>query len=424
MPPSTHGLGAGVLHFRPPRASPGLPRPRGGPSMRGPVTTPSPDALSPHFTYTERRATAEAELKRLDALSARYANLRAVVFTGGAAVALAVMFGRLPKTGWWAAGAALVAYIVLAVMHHQVFLREERQRQYVQLNARGLARLTRGWHDFAERGERFLVGSHLYAADLDVFGQGSVFQLMNETATRAGEERLAGGLSRAAGGGPGRARGGGGGGGGGGPRDGSAPGRVRGGARGGQGEGGPGPLHPMGGEWPLAHGHPLGPLRRGGAAHPHPVALRPGPARRRAPPPLVAPSPRPARGGGADAAGAPGPGGADERGRAGVRALCPRLRARGARTLRAPRAAPGAVGHAARDARARVRPVEALQLPVLLRGVQTAPVPPGGPPVHLVGRARPVRAGALARAAWRPGARLVRGARGAGGPVVPGGARA
>ncbi|ATB32160.1 MutS-related protein [Melittangium boletus] len=167
--------------------------------MRGPVTTPSPDALSPHFTYTERRATAEAELKRLDALSARYANLRAVVFTAGAAVALAVMFGRLPKTGWWAAGAALVGYIVLAVVHHQVFLREERQRQYVQLNTRGLARLTRGWHDFAERGERFLVGSHLYAADLDVFGQGSVFQLMNETATRAGEERLAAWLSRPAG---------------------------------------------------------------------------------------------------------------------------------------------------------------------------------------------------------------------------------
>jgi hypothetical protein len=167
------------------------------------VNTPPPESPSesstPQRTYTQRRAAAEAELQRLDSLSARYANLRALVFTVGAAVALAVMFGRLPKLAWWGSGAALGVYIVLAVLHHQVFLREERQRQYVQLNARGLARLTRGWHDFAERGERFLSGAHLYAADLDVFGQGSVFQLMNETATRAGEERLATWLSQPAG---------------------------------------------------------------------------------------------------------------------------------------------------------------------------------------------------------------------------------
>ncbi|QRK13903.1 DNA mismatch repair protein MutS [Archangium violaceum] len=157
--------------------------------------TPASETSSPNRTYTERRAAAEAELKRLDAVSARYANLRALVFISGAAVALLVLFSRLPRTWWWAAGAALAVYGVLAVLHHQVFLREERQRLYVQLNERGLARLTRAWHDFAERGERFLTGSHLYATDLDVFGQGSVFQLMNETATRAGEERLAAWLS-------------------------------------------------------------------------------------------------------------------------------------------------------------------------------------------------------------------------------------
>lgn len=163
--------------------------------MRAPVTNPTAESSSPHRTYTERRAAAEAELKRLDAVSARYANLRAVVFLAGLAAFLLPLFNRLPKTWWWAAGAALVVYVGLAVLHHQVFLREERQRLYVQLNERGLARLTRSWHDFADRGERFLTGSHLYAADLDVFGQGSVFQLMNETATQAGEERLAGWLS-------------------------------------------------------------------------------------------------------------------------------------------------------------------------------------------------------------------------------------
>ncbi len=164
--------------------------------MRASVSTPTPESSSPpHRTYTERRAAAQAELARLDGVSARYANLRAVVFLAGAAVAGLVLMGRLPRTWWWAAGTALGVYATLAVLHHQVFLREERQRLYVLLNERGLSRLTRAWHDFTERGERFLTGAHLYAADLDVFGQGSVFQLMNETATRAGEERLAAWLS-------------------------------------------------------------------------------------------------------------------------------------------------------------------------------------------------------------------------------------
>jgi hypothetical protein len=66
---------------------------------------------------------------------------------------------------------------------------------YVTLNERGLARLSGAWRDFAERGERFLSSSHLYAPDLDVFGQASLFQLLNETATRSGEERLASWLS-------------------------------------------------------------------------------------------------------------------------------------------------------------------------------------------------------------------------------------
>jgi hypothetical protein len=156
-----------------------------------PVSTTQPESPSPQHTYTARRATAESELKRLDGVSARYANLRAGVFIAGAVVAGMVVFNRLPKTWWWAVGVAVGVYGVLAVLHHQVFLREERERLYVALNERGLARLGRGWHGFAERGERFLTSAHLYAVDLDVFGQGSVFQLINETATRAGEERLA-----------------------------------------------------------------------------------------------------------------------------------------------------------------------------------------------------------------------------------------
>ncbi|MDY7230564.1 MutS-related protein [Hyalangium rubrum] len=146
---------------------------------------------SPQHTYTDRRAIAQAKLAELDRVSARYANLRGLAFLAAAGIAGLVLFGKLPKSYWWAVGGAVAFYAVLAVLHHYVFRREARERLYVTLNERGLARLSGAWREFAERGERFASPSHLYSPDLDVFGQASLFQLMNETATRTGEERLA-----------------------------------------------------------------------------------------------------------------------------------------------------------------------------------------------------------------------------------------
>lgn len=153
---------------------------------------------SPQRTYSQRLEAARAELKRLDGVSARYANLRTLAFFSAAVLAGLILYGRLPPQAWWGVGAAVVAYAALAVLHNGVFLQEERQRRYVALNERGLARLGRGWHDFPDKGERFLSPSHLYTPDLDVFGQGSLFQLLNEAATRSGEECLASWLSNPA----------------------------------------------------------------------------------------------------------------------------------------------------------------------------------------------------------------------------------
>lgn len=150
---------------------------------------------TPQRTYFERRAASQAKLAELDRISARYANLRGLSFLAAAAIAGFTAFGRLPKPYWWAVAGAVALYAVLAVLHHYVFRREAREQLYVSLNERGLARLSGAWREFTERGERFLSSSHLYTPDLDVFGQASLFQLLNETATRSGEERLASWLS-------------------------------------------------------------------------------------------------------------------------------------------------------------------------------------------------------------------------------------
>ena len=57
-----------------------------------------------------------------------------------------------------------------------------------------LARLDGQWPGTGSGGERF-AADHPYARDLDLFGNGSLFQLLSTARTEAGEATLAGWLS-------------------------------------------------------------------------------------------------------------------------------------------------------------------------------------------------------------------------------------
>ncbi len=164
------------------------------------MSSPPPISISnddARQTYERREAEAAKEAARLDRRGAALAHGRALTFIAALAFAGVTVFERLPSWGWWAAGGSLLCYVLLAWIHGKVIAAEERAKVRAALNARGLQRLDGKWHGFPEKGERFLkeLADHPYAADLDVFGQGSLFQLLDESATKAGEARLAQWLS-------------------------------------------------------------------------------------------------------------------------------------------------------------------------------------------------------------------------------------
>ncbi len=93
--------------------------------------------------------------------------------------------------GIWPLFVALAAFVVLAVKHEKV-LRQIREIKIVITHyERGLARLEDRWAGMGEGGDRFRDAMHPYARDLDLFGKGSVFELLCTFRTRAGEETLA-----------------------------------------------------------------------------------------------------------------------------------------------------------------------------------------------------------------------------------------
>src|SRR5262249_22230760 len=55
----------------------------------------------------------------------------------------------------------------------------------------GLARLADDWRGKGQTGARYLDENHPYAADLDLFGKGSLFELLCTARTRTGEDTLA-----------------------------------------------------------------------------------------------------------------------------------------------------------------------------------------------------------------------------------------
>jgi hypothetical protein len=86
-------------------------------------------------------------------------------------------------------------FVVLVVLHDRVIQARTRAERAAAFYERGLARLGDAWMGRGDGGERFLDPAHLYAADLDLFGRGSLFELLCTARTRAGEETLARWLS-------------------------------------------------------------------------------------------------------------------------------------------------------------------------------------------------------------------------------------
>jgi hypothetical protein len=85
----------------------------------------------------------------------------------------------------------IAIFIPFAFYHGRILNARDRAARAASFYERGLARLEERWQGAGATGERFRDPSHLYAEDLDLFGRGSVFELLATTRTSGGEAVLA-----------------------------------------------------------------------------------------------------------------------------------------------------------------------------------------------------------------------------------------
>jgi MutS domain V len=98
-----------------------------------------------------------------------------------------VFVKRLPL---WAAILVIPAGAVVIQHRHRWHLRSVQLCSQIEYYEKGAARLARKW-DLLDGGDRFIDQDHFYSEDLDLFGRGSLYQLLCSARTHIARETLA-----------------------------------------------------------------------------------------------------------------------------------------------------------------------------------------------------------------------------------------
>jgi MutS domain V len=150
------------------------------------------DFLSPAQEYSQRIRAREERVAQFNAVHIRLGNIRLALAV--LAVVLAWLSLLRHAISFWWLSVPLAIFVAVASYHTKVLRRLRCAERAVTFYRHGIARIEDRWTGLGETGERFLDAHHPYAADLDLFGRGSLFELLSAARTRIGEETLAGWL--------------------------------------------------------------------------------------------------------------------------------------------------------------------------------------------------------------------------------------
>lgn len=147
------------------------------------------DTKGPREEYEARLSARRDALASAERSDRRFSNARLFIFTalaltGGVAYASESVSGLIVLL-------PLAIFLVLVVLHDGAVRRLASARRAVTLYEDNLTRAFGKWAGKGTSGERFADAHHLYAADLDLFGEGSLFERLCRARTSFGEDTLA-----------------------------------------------------------------------------------------------------------------------------------------------------------------------------------------------------------------------------------------
>jgi hypothetical protein len=139
--------------------------------------------------YAQRLEKRGARVSKHERRHILIGNIRLVIFASIIALAW-FAFGRHACSPWWLS-VPLLAFVLLAAYHSRILRAKTLAERAVAFYQHRIATIGDRWSELGETGDRFQDPHHVYAADLDLFGRGGLFQLLSTARTRMGENTLA-----------------------------------------------------------------------------------------------------------------------------------------------------------------------------------------------------------------------------------------
>ena len=137
--------------------------------------------------YTNRKNTFEQQARTLEQkeILTSWARVGLIVL-----VLLTTYFSFNLALIWWIVILLLIGFVYLVKHHEQLKAQLKILQNLVNINAWEV-KSQNGDHSNFEDGREFVDSHHPYSFDLDIFGEGSLFQRINRTSTEPGKEKLA-----------------------------------------------------------------------------------------------------------------------------------------------------------------------------------------------------------------------------------------
>lgn len=145
--------------------------------------------MQPFDEYSARLVRWSDEVVRRQRSQDRMGNARLLAGLTLAGVAAASL-GPMWISPWWLAGPGAVL-VVLIVVHPRMERALQRATRAKVFYERAVARIENRWAGTGSQGEALRDPNHVYADDLDLFGRGSLFELLSTARTATGERTLA-----------------------------------------------------------------------------------------------------------------------------------------------------------------------------------------------------------------------------------------